>query len=142
MNEKGNITKGEIKSRLKALKGSKDAEDVAERKLLNRYLELDDERLSANRDIKALEKKLRLQVYKQYEKLDAATVRELVLDHKWYADLSRRIGGETMAVGHFLSGRVNELTDRYARPLPELEEEVTELSERVKGHLEKMGLEW
>ena len=142
VNEQGNITKGEIKSRLKALKGSKDAEDVAERKLLNRYLELDDERLSANRDIKALEKKLRLQVYKQYEKLDAATVRELVLDHKWYADLSRRIGGETTAVGHFLSGRVNELTDRYARPLPELEEEVTELSERVKGHLEKMGLEW
>ncbi len=141
-NDKGNVTKGEIKSRLKELKGSKDAEDVAERELLNRYLELDDARLTGNRDIKALEKKLRQQVYKQYDALDEATVRELVLDRKWYADLSRRIGGETAAVGHFLSRRVNELTERYARPLPELEAEVETLTERVKGHLEKMGLEW
>lgn len=141
-NDKGNITRGEIKARLKALKGSRDAEDVAERKLLERYLLLDDERLTTNRDLKAREKQLRLQVYKKYEDLDEATVRELVLRHKWYQDLSRRIGGETTAVGHFLSRRVGELTERYARPLPELEDEVSKLTERVNAHLEKMGLEW
>ena len=141
-NEKGNITKGEIKSRLKALKGSKDLEDKAERQLLNRYLELDDARLKANRAIKSREKQLRQNVYAKYDELDEATVRELVIGHKWYNDLNRRIGGETTAVSHFLTRRVGELTERYATPLPKLEWEVERLTERVYGHLEKMGLTW
>jgi len=41
-----------------------------------------------------------------------------------------------------LAGRVKELEERYARPLPELEREVEAVSDKVEGHLKKMGLAW
>ena len=39
-----------------------------------------------------------------------------------------------------LAGRVKELEERYAQPLPELEREVEEFGVKVEGHLKKMGL--
>ena len=39
-----------------------------------------------------------------------------------------------------LAGRVKELEERYARPLPELEREVEVFGARVEGHLKRMGI--
>ena len=39
-----------------------------------------------------------------------------------------------------LAGRVKELEERYARPLPELEREVEVFGEKVEGHLKRMGI--
>ena len=39
-----------------------------------------------------------------------------------------------------LAGRVKELEERYASPLPDLEREVEEFSVKVESHLKKMGL--
>lgn len=41
-----------------------------------------------------------------------------------------------------LANRVKTLEERYAEPLPELVQEIAELSSRVEEHLRKMGLEW
>ena len=41
-----------------------------------------------------------------------------------------------------LANRVKELEERYAEPLPALEESVEALSEKVAGQLKAMGLEW
>jgi len=41
-----------------------------------------------------------------------------------------------------LSGRVKELDERYARPLPEMEQEVRAYSAKVEEHLKKMGVLW
>ena len=41
-----------------------------------------------------------------------------------------------------LAGRVEELEERYARPMPALEREVEVFSEKVEGHLRKMGVLW
>ena len=41
-----------------------------------------------------------------------------------------------------LAGRVKELEERYAQPLPELERGVDESSAKVEVHLKKMGLVW
>lgn len=41
-----------------------------------------------------------------------------------------------------LAARVQELEERYARPLPALERDVEALGARVAAHLKKMGLVW
>ena len=39
-----------------------------------------------------------------------------------------------------LAGRMKELEERYARPLPELEREVEAFGAKVEGHLKRMGI--
>jgi type I restriction enzyme M protein len=41
-----------------------------------------------------------------------------------------------------LTGRVKELAERYEMPLPKMAEEVEVLSEKVNGHLQRMGFAW
>ena len=40
------------------------------------------------------------------------------------------------------TGRLRELAERYATPLPQLEREVATLAARVEEHLKKMGFAW
>jgi type I restriction enzyme M protein len=42
-------------------------------------------------------------------------------------------------VSQALTGRIKQLAERYATPLPKLIEEVECLGTRVEGHLKKMG---
>jgi type I restriction enzyme M protein len=39
-------------------------------------------------------------------------------------------------------GRVKELAERYAAPLPQIAEDVEALSAKVDAHLERMGFAW
>ena len=41
-----------------------------------------------------------------------------------------------------LTGRIRQLAERYATPLPQLTDEVATLAARVDGHLKKMGAVW
>ena len=41
-----------------------------------------------------------------------------------------------------LAGRVKEMEERYAEPLPGLERDVGAFSDKVARHLKKMGLVW
>jgi type I restriction enzyme M protein len=38
-----------------------------------------------------------------------------------------------------LAGRIRQLAERYATPLPQLTDEVATLAAKVDGHLKKMG---
>ena len=38
-----------------------------------------------------------------------------------------------------MTGRIRQLAERYAAPLPQLVEEVETLADRVEEHLKKMG---
>ncbi len=50
--------------------------------------------------------------------------------------MSSRIWADTV------TGRIRELAERYAAPLPKLSEEVDALAARVEDHLKKMGASW
>jgi type I restriction enzyme M protein len=52
------------------------------------------------------------------------------------------VQGELDRVSQTLTGRIRELAERYATPLPKLTEEVKTLTARVEEHLKKMGAEW
>ena len=65
-----------------------------------------------------------------------------MVDDKWFANLMAVVEEEERRMTQKLAGRVGELEERYARPLPELESEVEALSAKVECHLENMGMTW
>jgi type I restriction enzyme M protein len=54
----------------------------------------------------------------------------------------KRVHSELDRVSQTLTGRIRELAERYATPLPLLVDEVATLAARVDEHLKKMGAVW
>ena len=71
-----------------------------------------------------------------------ADIKTLVVDDKWLATLETNIQAEIERVTQQLANRVKTLEERYAEPLPQITEEVSELSAKVDEHLQRMGLVW
>ena len=65
-----------------------------------------------------------------------------MVDDKWMARLSAAVQGELDRVSQTLTGRIRELAERYATPLPQLTDEVATLAARVEEHLKRMGASW
>jgi type I restriction enzyme M protein len=139
-NDKGKVTKGGVKDRLKAIDG--EAESDEERDALERCLALIDAESDAARAVKEAQAALDEKVLARYGKLTEAEIKTLVVEDKWLTSLRAAIDGEVQRVTQQLAGRVKELEERYTRPLPELEREVGAFSAKVEGHLKKMGLAW
>ena len=83
---------------------------------------------------------LHLSVLKKYSELNEAEVKTLVVEKKWIPDIQSAIEGEVHRLIQGLTGRVKELEERYAQPLPELEHKVAVCSARVKEHMKKIGM--
>jgi type I restriction enzyme M protein len=107
-----------------------------------RYLELLDEQTALRSEIREADAALDLLAYEKYPTLTEAEIKTLVVDDKWMAHLSAAVRGELEQVSQTLTGRVRELAERYATPLPQLSEEVEALSARVEEHLARMGAAW
>ena len=56
--------------------------------------------------------------------------------------VSAAVQGELDRVSQTLTGRIRQLAERYATPLPKLTDEVETLAARVEGHLKQMGAVW
>ena len=76
----------------------------------------------------------------RYDTLTEALIKTLVVEDKWFAAVRTAIGGEVQRLTQQLAGRVKALEERYARPLPDLKRDVEVFSEKVEGHLRRMGL--
>ena len=134
------IAKAEINAQLKKVKGDKEAED--EIAVLKRWLELNDAESSLKRAVKEQESALDQLAYEQYAKLSETDIKTLVIADKWLTHLSAAVQGELDRVSQTLTGRIRQLAERYATPLPKLEGEVAVLAARVEDHLKKMGASW
>ena len=75
----------------------------------------------------------------KYGDVSEAEIISLVVEDKWCASLTAAVQSELDRVSQTLTGRIRQLAERYEAPLPEIMDEVTELTKRVKGHLKKMG---
>jgi len=138
--DKGKITAKSVKDRLKETKGDKQAGD--ERQALEACLGLIEQEAAVAKKVKDAQKTLDAQVMAQYGQLSATEVKALVVDDKWLAALAASVQGELDRVSQVLTGRVRQLAERYATPMPALAEEVESLSDRVGGHLKAMGFAW
>ena len=131
------IAKAEINARLKEVKGDKDAKD--EINVLKYWLDLAEQETALKREVKDQEAALDDLAYAKYPKLTEAEIKPLVVDEKWMVRLSASLQGELDRVSQTLTGRIRQLAERYATPLPQITDEVSALAARVDGHLKKMG---
>ena len=67
-----------------------------------------------------------------------AEIQTLVVDNKWLATLAAAVQGELDHVSQTLTGRICELAERAATPLPQLTDELAALAARGDAHLKKM----
>ena len=139
-NDKGNITKGSIKDRIKEIKNNPDFEDELE--ILNQYLSIIDLESQVNKKIKLASKDLNKKVNEKYKELNEEEIKTLVVNDKWISSIISEFNSEMERLSHRLASRIKELAERYEDTLPQLENEVNELTVKVKKHLKRMGFEW
>jgi type I restriction enzyme M protein len=131
------ISKASILKRIKEIKNS--ADDADELAVLEKYATLFEKESDTKKAIKDALVDLEKKVLKKYPTLSIDEIKTLVVEDKWMNELSTRILGEVDRLSQTLAGRVKELAERYAKPMPEIVEEVEDLKKKVEGHLKKMG---
>ena len=135
------ISKANVDKRYKALKKEKDA-DVEELQVLKKYVDLHAELSKTNKKIKAAEAELDEKLYAKYPKLTETEVKTLVVEEKWMQSIAGAIKGEIDHISQRLTNRIKELADRYAVPMPAIDQTVKDLEAKVNAHLAKMGYSW
>jgi type I restriction enzyme M protein len=113
----------------------------AELDLLHDYLRLVNAEALARKAHKEAADALDQAVLRRYSDLTKEEIKALVVVDKWTAAIERDVRTEIERVAQTVAGRVKVLEERYAEPLPTLAAEVESLTERVEGHLRKMGLD-
>jgi len=138
--EKQKITAKAVKARLKEI--GRDPDYAEERQALEDYSQLLDQQADAKARLKAAQDELEARLDAKYPTLTEDEIKTLVVDDKWLATIAAAVQGELDRVSQTLTGRIRQLAERYATPLPQLTDEVATLAGRVDGHLKKMGAVW
>lgn len=139
MNDKGKVTKGSLKARLKELTADDDQEEAD---LLTRYMELIEAAAEAGKKAKDVQKTLDEKVAAKYAKLTKDETKAIVIEEKWFAGIAALVDALAQAVASQFASRIKELAERYASPLPQLTINVETLAGQVNAHLKKMGFVW
>ena len=137
-NDKDKLTKASVAARLKEI-GKTDPDTADERKALIDYLALCEKETVTSGKISDAQDALLAKVAARYGQLTESEIQTLVVDDKWLATLAAAVQGELDRVSQTLTGRIRQLAERYATPLPQLTLEVAVLAAKVDAHLKKMG---
>jgi type I restriction enzyme M protein len=140
--EKQKITVKAIKARVKQIELNPDCAEEGEQEALEAYSKLLDQQADAKAGLKAAQDDLEAKIDAKYPTLTETEIQSLVVDDKWLATLAASVQGELDRVSQTLTGRIRQLAERYATPLPQLTIEVADLAARVNEHLKKMGAVW
>lgn len=135
MDDDGKISKALIAARLKRLKTGGDPDEV---KALQRATKLYNTETSTKKAVKDAQAELDLATLKKYGDLTEGEIRTLVLDDKWRVTVIRRAAGEVEALTLDLVARIQQLGERYAATVSELDAELQKLEAKLAGHLAKM----
>ena len=96
----------------------------------------------AGRKAKDAGQVLDAKVAERYNTLTQPEIITLVVDDKWLSALAASVHGELDRISQTLTGRIKELAERYAAPLPQQTRTLDELTGKVGAHLKKMGFVW
>ena len=138
--DKQKIIAKALKARLKEI--GRDPDYAEERQALEDYSAVLDQQVNAKARLKAAQEDLEAKLDAKYPTLTEDEIKTLVVDDKWLATLAAAVQCELDNVSQTLTGRIRQLAERYAAPLPQLTDEVATLAARVDEHLKKMGAVW
>jgi type I restriction enzyme M protein len=137
VNEKGNITKGDLKARAKEIKS--DSEFADELAMLEKYNGLLEKEAECKKEIKTKEADLEKKVIAKYPTLSIDEIKTLVVERKWMGELQTRTMSEVERTSQTMAGRIKELAERYDETLPDIEKEAQALTKKTDEHLAQMG---
>ena len=126
----------------KQLKADPLPEELADLQATVRYLDLLEKQSGLRAKVKEADETLDQLAYQKYPTLTVKDIKTLVVDDKWLLALAGSVQSELDRVSQTLTGRIRQLAERYATPLPQLTARVADLSVRVNEHLRKMGAVW
>ena len=135
--DKQKITAKAVNARLKEI--GNDLLYAGERSTLERYADLLKQQSGAKAKRKAEQEDLDEKIGAKYPRLTEAEIKTLVVDDKWMAHLSASLLSEIDRVSRALNGRICQLAERYATPLPVLVDKLETLADRVDAHLKTIG---
>lgn len=135
--DKQKITARAVKARLMEI--GTDLDYAEERAALKEYAALLDRQADIKATLKAAQEALHEKLDAKYRKLTEDEIKTLVVEDKWLATLAIAVQGELDHVSQTLTGRIRQLAELCATPLPLLTDGVAALAARVDGHLKKMG---
>lgn len=136
--EDDKITNALATARLKEAK--REGTDRDEIKALAHLISLYDAESAAKKTAKEAQAILDLATLKKYGELNADEIKQLVLDDKWHATISRRIADEVNNLTLALVTRIQQLGERYAETVNDLDAELEKLEAKVVQHLADMGV--
>lgn len=149
-NDKGKIIKGEVQKRIKELKAETpirmtilteliNVDYGEEVKTLKAYLKLIEKEAIANKKVKKVKETLLEKVFAKYRELTEDEIKTLVVNDKWMATIEQSVKSEMERISQNLTQRIKTLSERYKTPLPQLSNEVEDLTAKVNAHLNEMG---
>jgi type I restriction enzyme M protein len=141
IDDKGKISKGNLQKAIKEL-GKRNADNAEEYDMLQQYKTLMDEEVAVQTQIKAAKAALEKNVIAKYPTLSIDEIKTIVIEKKWMRSMEERIRTEMDNISHRLTHRIKELAEHYETPLPQLSNEVNELTANVENHLKQMGFVW
>ena len=141
IDDKGKISKTNLQKAIKEI-GKCNADNAEEYDMLQAYKRLMEEEAEVKTKIKAALKELEVLIIKKYPTLSIDEIKTIVVDKKWMHSIEQRIRTELDNISHRLTQRIKELAERYENPLPQLSNEVNNLTTKVENHLKEMGLVW
>lgn len=137
-NDKGAYTKQLLTAAIKTAKATHDDETLS---CANGALKLLNAEAAAKKVTKDAQAELDRATLKKYGDLTEKDIKKLVLDDKWLATVARRVAGEVEALTLDLVARIQQLGDRYAETVRDLDVEFRKLEAEVSRHLAAMGVE-
>ena len=137
INDKGNITKGDLAKRIKKIKGNADYTDEYE--VLHSYEKILQLETANKKTLKEEEVALKQKVFAKYPELTEDEIKALIVEDKWLTTIKNAIDSEIDSISQRLTNRITELAKRYETPLPTIAKQVQDLQSKVNKHLQKMG---
>ena len=134
------VNEANVKKAVAAQKKHTVEADAATVKVWNKYLELCGKKKEVSKALAALVDALTEKVRKKYDAFNADEIRNLVVNDKWLKELKGRSEAENKRVCESISSQVSVLNERYAKPLPVINEDIAKLSGEVNGFLKAMGI--
>lgn len=144
IDDKGKISKGNLQKAIvethhgASRKGQIHTDNAEEYDFLQAYKKLMDDEAVVQTKIKTAKADLEKKVIAQYPKLSIDEIKTIVVEKKWMHSIEQRIRTEMNNISHRLTQRIKELAERYETPLPQLNDEVEELTTKVENHLTLM----
>ena len=140
VNDNDKVVKAKVNARLKVLAGDVEPESIEERDVLTRCMALVEAESEKSKAVKSAQQTLDQRVLAHYGTLTMDEIQTLVVEDKWFASIRAQIEGAEQRLSQQLAGRVQELEDRYAKTLPELEMEARGFGKKVEKSLRRMGM--